>query len=61
MSIFNISKLADLKKQIQESWKETPVGWEMHVQNVYASYYQLRQNKLNKDDRPQHWRQYLDQ
>jgi len=61
MSIFSKNKLADLKKQIQEAWKKTPHGWETHVQNVYVSYYQLRQNKLNKGDRSQHWRQYLDQ
>ncbi len=52
--------MSDLKKQIQEAWEKTPRSWEAHVQNVYVSYYQLRQNKLNYDDRPQHWRQYLE-
>ena len=52
-------KISDWKKQIQDAWKNTPVGWEIHVQNVYACYYSLRQNKITHSDRPRHWRQYL--
>ncbi len=54
-------KISDWKKKIDEAWQETPRGWETHVQTVYVCYYQLRQNKTKKDDRPRHWHQYLDQ
>ncbi len=52
--------MPNLKKQIQESWKIIPAGWERQVQNVYVSYYQMRQNKINQNGRQQHWKQYLD-
>lgn len=53
--------LENWKSKIKKSWAEMPQGWETHVQNVYVSYYSLRQDKVKKDDRPRHWQQYLDQ
>jgi len=37
---------------------EAPGGWEAAVQALYASCYRSRRHG-HRDDRPQHWRQYL--
>ncbi len=52
-------RMSDWKKKIQESWLETPRGWDKHVQNVYVTWFALHHKKINNDTRSRHWRQYL--